>query len=172
MERPVRYFEDYGIGDRFDLGTLSLSADEIVEFARRYDPQPFHVDPEAAAQSFYGGLIASGWHTAVVFMRRLVDRVLADTATRGSPGIDEIHFRRPVRPGDRLHASVTLETARVLRSRPEWGLLRLRCVLRSDQNDEVFSMLVNGFVACSTLPSTSGEDAGHPLEGTEQASPC
>lgn len=168
----MRYFEDYGVGDRFDLGTLSLSAEEIVEFARRYDPQPFHVDPEAAAESFYGGLIASGWHTTAVFMRRFVDRVLVDTAARGSPGVDEIRWRRPVRPGDRLHAWVTVESARALRSRPEWGLLRLRCVLRSDQNDEVLSMLVNAFVACSTPRSESDEDAGQPLEGTGQAGAC
>ncbi|MCU4718486.1 MaoC family dehydratase [Halapricum hydrolyticum] len=98
------YFEDLSVGDTETFGTYTVTREEIVEFARQYDPQPFHVDPEAAAQSPFGGLVASGWHTTAMTMRVLVDGFLARAATRGALGVDELRWYDPVRPGDTLSA--------------------------------------------------------------------
>ncbi len=95
----MRFFEDFLEGDSIELGSHQVTEASIVEFARAYDPQPFHVDPEQARSSIYGGLIASGWHTAGIYMRMLVDQLLRDTASLGSPGIDELRWYVPVRPG-------------------------------------------------------------------------
>ncbi|SPE22514.1 putative MaoC-like dehydratase [Burkholderiales bacterium] len=107
------YFEDFIVGARMELGTVEVSADEIVEFARRYDPQPFHIDPQRAGESIYGGLIASGWHTCAMVMRLACDAYLLDSASLGSPGVEKLEWLKPVRPGDRLTA-----WRRVLESRP------------------------------------------------------
>ncbi|MBV9579949.1 MAG: MaoC family dehydratase [Chloroflexi bacterium] len=121
---PRRYFEDFPEGYSVELGTFSLSADDIVAFARQYDPQPMHVDPEAARATAYGGLIASGWQTATSFMRLLVDTVLADTASMGSPGVDSLRWLKPVRPDEVLRARFTVLESRPSNSRPEWGIVR------------------------------------------------
>jgi acyl dehydratase len=94
------YFEDFEVGKVFDMGTRTVTEDEIVAFATQFDPQPFHVDSEAAAQSLYGGIIASGWHTCGLIMRLMVDGMLRDSSSMGSPGIDEIRWLKPVRGGD------------------------------------------------------------------------
>lgn len=98
----MEYFEDLTIGETDEFGTYEVTEEEITTFAEQYDPQSFHVDPEAAAASPFGGLVASGWHTASMTMRLLVDNPLADGATRGALGVDELRWRRPVRPGDDL----------------------------------------------------------------------
>ncbi|QSG09728.1 MaoC family dehydratase [Halapricum desulfuricans] len=98
------YFEDISVGETETFGSYTVSRDEIVEFARQYDPQPFHVDGEAAAESPFGGLVASGWHTAAMTMRVLVDGFLERAATRGALGVDELRWYDPVRPGDTLSA--------------------------------------------------------------------
>ena len=96
----LRYFEDFAPGDVVELGTYPpLSEEEIITFARQWDPQPFHVDPASARDSIFGGLVASGWHTGAISMRLLVEGLLSRAASRGSPGIDRIRFLRPVRPG-------------------------------------------------------------------------
>lgn len=86
----MRYFEDFRRGDTFDLGTRRVLEDEIIDFARQFDPQPFHIDPERAIDSFFGGLVASGWHTTALCMRLLVTGLLNDAANVGSPGVDEL----------------------------------------------------------------------------------
>ncbi|MEF8826056.1 MAG: MaoC family dehydratase [Halapricum sp.] len=96
------YFEDLAVGDTESLGTYTVTHEEIVEFARQYDPQPFHADPEAAAESPFGGLVASGWHTAAMTMRLIVDGFLRKAATGGALGVDELRWFDPVRPGDTL----------------------------------------------------------------------
>jgi len=107
----VRYFEDFTAGDVSELGRYEVTGEEIVEFARRYDPQPFHVDEEAAAAGPFGGLAASGWHTAAIFMRLFVDGILGDSASMGSPGVEDLRWTAPVKPGDVLTARVrVLET--------------------------------------------------------------
>jgi len=99
-----RYFEDISVGDTESFGAYTVTREEIIEFARQYDPQPFHVDSEAAAQSPFGGLVASGWHTAAMTMRVLVDGFLAESESRGALGVDELRWYDPVRPGDTLTA--------------------------------------------------------------------
>jgi acyl dehydratase len=123
-----RYFEDFetAVGKTFDLGAHEFSADSIIAFAREYDPQPMHIDPERARESIYGGLIASGWHTAGTYMRLLVDGLVANTASLGSPVIDPLRWLKPVRPGDTLRARITFLEATPSRSRPDRGIVRSR----------------------------------------------
>jgi acyl dehydratase len=110
--QEILYFEDFKVGQVIELGALEpLTEDQIVTFARQFDPQPFHVDPEAAKQSIYGGLIASGWQTALLTMRLLVDKLLSQTDAQGSPGVENIRFRKPVRAGEHLTARHTILVA-------------------------------------------------------------
>jgi acyl dehydratase len=132
----LRYFEDFVEGTTVDLGTFTYTEREIIDFARQYDPQPMHVDPEAARHSIYAGLIASGWQTATSYMRRLVDQVMLDSASLGSPGIDNLRWLKPVRPGDTLRAQFTILEARPSNSRPDWGIVRSRGEVLN-QNDEI-----------------------------------
>jgi len=120
------YFEDYVPGSVHEFGPAVVDEAEIVEFASRYDPQPIHTDPQWARSGPFGGLIASGWHTAAIMMRLLVDQYLPPAASLGSPGIAELRWLRPVRPGDELRVRVTVIEARPSRSKPDRGLLRSR----------------------------------------------
>jgi len=120
-----RTFDDYEVGEVFEFGHLDVTEGEIIEFARKYDPQPFHVDAEAAKSSMFGGLIASGWHTGAMAMRLLVDHLLSEHAL-GSPGVDELRFLAPVRPGARLALRVTIVELVPSRSRADRGLVRQR----------------------------------------------
>jgi acyl dehydratase len=118
-----RYWEDYEVGARYPLGSTGFTAEEIVEFARKYDPQSFHIDAEAAAQSMFGGLIASGWHVTAKLMRLFVDRYVDQRTALGSPGVDEVRWLKPVRPGDTLTAWVECAGKVPSRSRPEMGIV-------------------------------------------------
>ena len=118
-------FEDLTAGRVFDLGTVSVDRDEMLAFNRRFDPQPFHLDERAAQASLLGGLCASGWFTASLWMRCYVDTVLASSTSLGSPGGDEIAWPAPVFPGDDLHAALEIVGARRSASRPELGLITL-----------------------------------------------
>lgn len=119
---PV-YFEDYVVGSQHHLGSYTVTEDEIVAFARQYDPQPFHVDPRAAEQSIYGGLISSGWMTCGIMMRLLVQYMPADTASMGSPGVDEIRWLKPVYAGDTLSVVLEVLDARPSSSKPDRGIV-------------------------------------------------
>jgi acyl dehydratase len=141
------YFEDFTEGETLELGSFSLTADEIVEFATKYDPQPMHTDLEAAQASVYGGLIASGWHTAASYMRLVVDNVLSSTASVGSPGIDQLRWLKPVRPGDELRARFQILETRPSNSRPDWGIVRSRGELLNQADEMVMTVeAVNFFV--------------------------
>ncbi len=118
-----RYFEDYVEGDVHRFGSIAVEADEIVAFAKRFDPQSFHSDPEAAKRSPFGGLIASGWHTAGLIMRLYVEHYLTHVASLASPGIDELRWLKPVRPGDRLSVRVTVLKAVPSKSKPDRGVV-------------------------------------------------
>ena len=120
----LRYFDDYVPGTTHDCGSVSVSQAEIISFATQFDPQPFHVDPEAAARGPYGGLIASGWHTAALTMRQLVDHYLPAEASLGSPGMDEIRWLGPVRPGDTLRVRAIVLEARRSQSKPDRGIMK------------------------------------------------
>lgn len=118
-------FEDLAAGTRFELGSVVVDGDEMLAFNRRFDPQPFHIDPEAAASSLFGGLAASGWFTASLWMRCYVDTLLSDSTSLGSPGGDEIAWPAPVFAGDTLHAAMEVVAARQSQSRPAIGLVTL-----------------------------------------------
>lgn len=123
-DAPERWFEDFQPGDVCEFGDHEMTEAAILGFATSYDPQPFHTDVAAAEAGIYGGLIASGWHTAAVMMRILVDHVIPANASLGSPGVDELRWLRPVRPGDRLRVRVTVQEAVGSRSRPDRGIVR------------------------------------------------
>ena len=118
---PLRYFEDFHPGAVVELGSRRLDEAAIIAFAREYDPQPFHTDPQAAKSSVFGGLIASGWQTVGIYMRLMVDGCINETVSLGSPGVDEIRWLVPVRPGDTLKARFTVLEARPSRSKPDRG---------------------------------------------------
>jgi acyl dehydratase len=122
-------FEDFTPGRVFELGTTVVDRDEMVAFARRFDPQPFHVDEEAGRKSIFGKLSASGWFTAGLWMRLYVDEVLNKATALGSPGGEEVAWPAPVFAGDELRASMEVLEARRSRSRPELGLVQLRARL-------------------------------------------
>lgn len=130
------YFEDFYEGRTFSFGGKTVDKDEVIAFAKAYDPQPFHIDEEAAASSPYGGLIASGWHTAAMVMRMLVDNVLADAASLGSPGLEELRWVRPVRPGDTLRVEMTVTGTKASKSKPDRGFVNVAYQVLN-QNDEV-----------------------------------
>jgi acyl dehydratase len=140
MAMSYRSFEDFRPGETLSLGSRTLSEADIIGFAREYDPQSFHVDPEAARHSSFGGLVASGWQSCVVFMRLLVDGVLKESSALASPGIDEIRWLKPVRPGDRLSAKITVIDATPSRSKPDRGLVRHACELSNQRGEVVMTM--------------------------------
>ncbi|MFZ0614081.1 MAG: MaoC family dehydratase [Desulfobacterales bacterium] len=119
-----RYFEDYVAGTVHEFGTITVAEDEIIAFGRRFDPQVFHTEPEAAKSTVYAGLIASGWQTAALMMRLFVDNYLSHVASLGSPGVDELRWTRPVRPGDVLSLRVTVMDTTPSRSKPDRGIVQ------------------------------------------------
>jgi acyl dehydratase len=123
-EHGLRYFEDYALGATNECGSVSVDQASIVAFAKEFDPQPFHADPEAAAAGPFGGLIASGWHTAALVMRLLVDNYLPAEASLGSPGLDEIRWPYPVRPNDTLRVRATVVESRRSLSKPDRGIIK------------------------------------------------
>jgi acyl dehydratase len=123
QSKDPRYWDDYEIGTKYDLGSTSFTADEIVAFARQFDPQSFHVDATAAKASMFGGLIASGWHVTSKLMRLFVDNYVDNRTALGSPGLDEIRWLKPVRPGDTLTAWVECAGKVPSKSRPDMGIV-------------------------------------------------
>lgn len=118
-------FEDLAVGDRDRFGTYEVTRSEIVAFAEQYDPQPMHVEEEAARESMFGEIVASGWHVAAMCMRLLVEGILADSAAMGSPGVDELRWHEPVRPGDELAVETEILAKRPSESRPDRGIVRV-----------------------------------------------
>lgn len=135
----MRYYEDFTVGECWEFAGVTLTEEEIVAFAERYDPQSFHTDPDEATGSVYGGLVASGWHTIAVTMRTLVEQFLADTATQGSIGVDELRWKAPVRPADTL--SITLEIMDKEPYRRSLGLVRGRVLVVNQDGNEVLSLV-------------------------------
>ncbi len=135
------HWEDFPVGRVRELGpTPPLTAEAIVEFARQYDPQPFHVDEAGARGSAFGGLVASGWHTAGLAMRLYVDGVLRRSASLGSPGVEKVRWLKPVRPGDALRLRVEVLEARPSESKPHLGLVRSRWQVTNQAAETVMEM--------------------------------
>ena len=149
FSRPVndRYFEDYVEGDVYRFGSITVAADEIVAFARRFDPQSFHTDPEAAKQSPFGGIIASGWHTASLMMRLFVDHYLTHVASLASPGVDELRWLKPVRPGDTLSIRVTVLKAAPSKSKPDRGVVTSGIEVLNQADETVMTLKAVNFIA-------------------------
>ncbi len=151
-----RWFEDYQPGRLYRFGRIEVNRDEVVCFASQFDPQPFHIDEKAAAESPFGGLIASGWHTASMVMRVLVDHYVSAVASLSSPGVDELRWLAPVRPGDILSVGVEIQEARRSQSRPDRGIVIAR-VTAFDQNDRpVMSLLATNFYSVRPALPASG----------------
>jgi acyl dehydratase len=131
------YWEDLIVGSVAEFGSRLVTREEIIAFAAEFDPQPMHMDEEFARSTMLGGLAASGWHTCAIEMRMIVDGFMGDSDSMGSPGIDEVRWLKPVRPGDRLTLRRTILEARPLRSRPEWGLVRFRFELINQAGETV-----------------------------------
>ena len=140
---PDLHFEDFESGQVYELGTRLVTESEIVAFAREWDPQPFHTDPEAAKESVFGGLIASGWQTGAMWMRMYVDTMLG-TAARGSPGIEELRWLVPVRPDDTLSGRLTVLEVTPSATRPDRGTIRIRGEMVNQDGVVVMTMTSRG----------------------------
>jgi acyl dehydratase len=143
-----RYFEDYVPGATYEYGAISLSAHEIIDFAKRFDTQPIHTDPQAAERGPFKGLIASGWHTASVMMRLLADHYISRVAGMASPGVDEIRWLLPVRPGDTLSIRVTVLEARRSRSKPDRGVVTSLVEVMNQNREIVMTLKPMSIVRC------------------------
>ena len=153
FKTPVedRYFEDYVPGSVHEFGMITIEEEGIIAFGKQFDPQIFHTDPEGAKSTIYGGLIASGWHTASLMMRECVRYYLPGAASLGSPGVDELRWNLPVRPGDILTVRVTILEATRSRSKPDRGIVvSLFEVLNQDRKVAMSAKGVN-FISCRSL---------------------
>ncbi len=143
----MKYLEDFAVGQVMDFPPRTVSEDEIIAFARDYDPQPFHLDKEAAKQSLFGGLCASGWHTAGLMMRMLVDNMIGKYASMGSPGIDQLRWVKPVFPGDTLHLRGEVLEVKFSQSKPDRGIITTRYEMKNQNGETVLSMQGKGMYA-------------------------
>lgn len=134
------YWEDFEIGDVREFGRHEVTKDEVVEFGREFDPQPFHVDEQAAAESPYGGLIASGWQTCGFFMRMLVDNTLREAHSMGSPGVEWLRWRKPVRPGDVLRLQQEVVDKKPSRNHANLGHVKNRFRMFNQDDEMVLEM--------------------------------
>ncbi len=153
----MRFFEDFAIGDRRELGSFTFTAEDIKRFARQFDPQRFHLSEEEGRNSLFGGLAASGWHVASVYMKLLVadmQRLDREMAARGeevpgagpSPGFRELRWIKPVLAGDTISYASRIESKRISESRPEWGIVQIRNSGTNQRGEAVFSFLGTAFV--------------------------
>jgi acyl dehydratase len=138
--KPGTHFEDYPVGAVYTGGPVAISEQEILDFARRYDPQPMHVDKEAAERGAFGGLIASGWHTGAMMMRLLAAHFVPTPGNLASPGLDELRWLKPVRPGDKLSLRATVLSARPSRSKPDQGVVTSLVELINQNGDTVMTL--------------------------------
>jgi acyl dehydratase len=155
--RYKTYWEDFAVGQVREFGAMPVSREAVLEFARQFDPQPFHLDDAAAEASLFGRLSASGWHSCAMAMRMMCDEYLLDAASLGSPGIEQLKWLKPVYPGDTLRMRMTVLESRPMRSRPGVGLVRTRWELLNQQRDLVLSM--EGWNMLRTRPADGGPAA-------------
>jgi acyl dehydratase len=136
----LMYLEDFQPGQTYDLGSIEVTHEQVVDFAKQFDPQPFHLDIDAGGESIFGGLIASGWHTCSLMMRLVVDNLFSRTATLGSPGVNQIRWILPVRPGDTLHASTRVLAVTSSVSKPDRGTIEFHYDVRNQNDEAVLAM--------------------------------
>ena len=148
----LRYFEDYSSGATYDCGEVSVDEAQILAFAKSFDPQPMHVDLDAAARGPFGGVIASGWHTAALVMRQLVDHYLSAEAGLASPGIDKLRWPNPVRPGDTLRVRATVAEKRLSNSRPDRGILNTKIEAVNQDGQTVMTATAVNFMLVRPSP--------------------
>jgi acyl dehydratase len=156
-----RYFEDFPPGEAVELGNRVVTEADIIAFAREFDPQLFHMDPAAARQSRFGGLVASGWHSCCIFMRLFVDGLMRESSALAGLGVDEIRWPRPVHPGDRLSARATVIEATPSRSKPDRGFVKHACELSNQHGEAVMTMHALALIArrrAATAPTPLASD--------------
>jgi acyl dehydratase len=146
------YFEDFHPGQEIDLGQRTVSEEEIIAFATQFDPQPFHIDKEAAAHSIYGGVIASGWHTCSMMMRMVVDGILCTESSMGSPGLDGIRWLQPVRAGDTLSLRYVTKEVKASNSKPDRGVVWSTWVATNQHGETVCT--IDGMAMMRRKPAT------------------
>lgn len=149
------YLEDFAAGDRFELGSWRITQEEILEFAAQFDPQPFHIDPQLAERTFFRGLIASGWHTGGIWMRLYCEAVLLRSSSLGSPGIQEIRWLAPVRPGELLTGGVEVLSVTASARHPERGTVVMRGELRNHSGELKMRLVAYGLFG--SRPSAEGQ---------------
>ena len=137
----MRYFEDVQVGDTERFGRYEVTREEIIEYARQFDPQPFHLDEEAARASIFGGLIASGWHTGAMFIRMVCDGMVPGSATSGAMGFDDLKWLKPVRPGDVLSVESVVREKVPSRGRPDRGLVKIESRISNQRGEVVMSLV-------------------------------
>ena len=147
QSEPLLYWDDFREGEVREFGAATVKHEDIVRFASEFDPQPFHVDEEAAKGTMFGGLIASGWHTAAMTMRMMCDGYLLRAHSLGSPGIESLNWLLPVRPGDTLRVRLTVLEARPLKSKPGVGLVKSRHEVLNQKDEVVMEMQGYGMFA-------------------------
>ncbi|MBL4801650.1 MAG: MaoC family dehydratase [Emcibacter sp.] len=140
----MKVFEDFHMGETAAFGDYIITKEEIIEFAEKYDPQPFHTDPEFAAKSFHGQLIASGWMTAAITMRLICDHVLTESTSIGSPGIDKLRWIKPVYADDHLKATVKILETRLSKSKPNLGIVIYEVIALNHKNEPVMTLNTTG----------------------------
>jgi acyl dehydratase len=156
--KSVQYFEDIPVGKTARFGHYEVTRDEVIEFARKYDPQPFHLDDEAAAQTHFGRLSASGWHTCAMTMSMLVENLSQNRqAGLGSPGVDNLRWIKPVYPGDTLRVESTVIEKRRSKSRRDMGIFKSQLTVFNQHDEPVMAMVSNGLVQVRE-PSAAIED--------------
>ena len=141
---PKWAFEDFEVGQELKLGSRTISAEEIIEFASEFDAQPMHLDEEAGKASILGGLAASGWHTCCIFMRMMCDGFLLDSTSQGAPGVDYARWKKPVLAGDTLTGKTVVEDLRLSASRPSLGFVTCRHELVNQRGETVFELKNTG----------------------------
>jgi acyl dehydratase len=135
--RKQWYFDDFVVGQEIELGERSVTEEEIIAFATQFDPQPFHIDKEAAAQSIYGGVIASGWHTCAMMMRIVLDGMGCEEASMGSPGLDGVRWLLPVRAGDTIRVRYLTREVKASTSKPDRGIVKSTWVATNQKGEDV-----------------------------------
>ena len=153
--RKQWYFDDFVVGHEIELGERTVTEDEIIAFATQFDPQPFHIDKEAAAQSIYGGVIASGWHTCAMMMRIVLDGMGCEEASMGSPGLDGVRWLLPVRAGDTLKVRYLTREVKASTSKPDRGIVKSTWVATNQKGEDVCT--IDGMAMFRRRPAAAAQ---------------